>query len=212
MVREQTGGFARARLFLYTHAFMNASDEDKRLVAACVSGDREAWNRFVDTYSSFLYATIRKVLRNILGSVNADLADRVFSDVFYEIFRKDFKTLRGFSGRSRLTTYLYVIARRKCVAALRENPETAVNPVETAASSNPVGEAEAAERRRIVLDSIDKLPPRDRDALGLFYFKGLTLSGIGASMGVSPEHAGMIVKRARDKLRDILQSRKESLL
>ena len=73
-------------------------------------------------------------------------------------------------------------------------------------------EAEAEERRGIVRDSIEKLPPRDREALGLFYFKGLTLARIGAAIGVSPEHAGMIVKRARDKLRDILQSRKESLL
>lgn len=210
-----TGGFPRTRLWFIMQGSMDAAENEKRLVAACADGDPGAWDRFVETYSPFLYATVRKLLRDAGGDPCDPAVEEAFSDVFYEIYRSDFRALRSFSGRSRLTTYLYVIARRACLGSLRFGAgETGPEALEEQAwdGPSPLSRAEEEDRDALLRARVQDLPVRDRNALQLFYFRGRSLAAIGEALGVSEAHAGVIVKRARDKLRRILQRNRESLL
>jgi RNA polymerase sigma-70 factor (ECF subfamily) len=195
---------------------MHQPDEERRLVNACLSGERGAWDTFVETYSPFLYSVVCKTLRNRTGTVREEQAAELFSDVFYEIFRNDFQSLQAFSGRSKLTTYLYVIARRRCAASMR--PGKGKTEEEDAARNapweglSPEQAASSQERTARVRQALASLPERDGRALELFYFKGLSYSMLAELLGVPIEHVGMILKRARERLEKVLGKGGESLL
>jgi RNA polymerase sigma-70 factor (ECF subfamily) len=197
-------------------AEMRAADDERRMVDACLSGEPGAWEAFVHRYASYLYSVVCQVLRRRTGSLDRNQADAVLSDVFFEMYRNDCQSLRAFSGKSKLTTYLYVIAQRKCSAALRAGagPETPAEQAEDAVweGPGPGGRAETEERARRVRQAVRSLPQRDARVLELFYFQGVAQSAIAEELGVPTEHAGMIVKRAREKLRKILVRQKDSLL
>ncbi len=193
---------------------MNAAFDEIRLIRSCLSGERGAWDTFVEKYAPFIYSAVNKALRKARPP-GPEETERAFSEVFYEILKNDFQVLRSFSGRSKFTTYLYVVALRKCAALRKEAPFAEAGPdpdTLEAGEPEPVEAAWTRERAEIVNLALAKLPQRDRDALDLFYFKGLAYSEIGRALGVSPEHAGMVVKRAKDKLRALLRKQKDSLL
>jgi len=194
---------------------MDQPDEERRLVNACLSGERGAWDTFVETYSPFLYSVVCKTLRTRTGTVTEERAAELFSDVFYEIFRNDFQALKAFSGRSKLTTYLYVIVRRRCAASLK--PGRLAEDEEAARSApweglSPEQTAATQERSQLVRQALASLPKRDAQALELFYFKGLSYAMLSEVLSVPIEHVGMILKRARERLEKILRTSRDSLL
>ncbi len=194
---------------------MNAPEDESIIIRSCLSGDRSAWDTFVERYAPFIYSAVRKVLRPAPGAAGREEADRAFSEVFHELFRNDFQALRAFSGKSKLTTYLYVIAMRKCSLlrkeALAETTEGPEPDLLEAREPGPQDAAQQEERRRLLRTEMEKLPRRDQEALNMFYFQGLTYAEIGSVLGISPEHAGMVVKRARDRLKPLLKKYRDSL-
>lgn len=77
---------------------------------------------------------------------------------------------------------------------------------ETVSSDADVGEdAEQAELRHLVREAVRQLPERERQAVQLYYFRGLQLKEVGAQLGVTESRAcqlcGQGVKRLRKRLR-----------
>jgi RNA polymerase sigma-70 factor (ECF subfamily) len=195
---------------------MAQTEEELRLVEACLSGCKNSWDRLVDTYSPFLHSVIRKMLARSGRTADRELLDAVFSDVFYELVRNDFAALRGFSGRSKLTTYLYVIAARRCASALRPKSHEAgdADLLDAAPSpqAGPVASAELEEEREIVRLAIEQLPERDKRAIQLYYFKGVKYSDLAKTLDIPSSQVGMILRRARERTAKLLQKGKDSRL
>lgn len=76
-----------------------------KLVAAVVGGDKEAAVRFVDVAS----ASIWTVVVTLEG--DGPEAEAAFLDVIVRLKADDYARLRAFDGRSRLATYLALVAR-----------------------------------------------------------------------------------------------------
>ena len=75
------------------------------LVNAALSGDAEAASRFLEYVSTTLWSIVVK-----LAGEGAD-AEAAFLHIVASLKADDYARLRGFDGRSRLTTYLSLVAR-----------------------------------------------------------------------------------------------------
>jgi len=75
------------------------------LVNAALSGDAEAASRFLEHVSTTLWSIVVK-----LAGEGAD-AEAAFLHIVASLKADDYARLRGFDGRSRLTTYLSLVAR-----------------------------------------------------------------------------------------------------
>ncbi|MHC5037343.1 MAG: RNA polymerase sigma factor [Planctomycetota bacterium] len=192
---------------------MNVPEEEKQLLRACTGGDPKAWETFVDRYSPFLFSSIRKILAKRKGTFTGEEAETVYQEVFWELFREKGRALRAFSGRSKLTTYLWVIAYRKVLehltsrrSALPSGTASLEEVTEPASpQSDPTASAETLEMRKRVQDALATLPDRDRKVLSAFYFKGKSHREIAREIGLSPAAVGMIIFRGRKKLEKILK-------
>jgi RNA polymerase sigma factor for flagellar operon FliA len=68
-------------------------------------------------------------------------------------------------------------------------------------NSNPSGEVEGKEIRRILALGVDKLPERERLVVALYYFEGLTFKEIGKVLGVSESRVYQLHTQAMTRLR-----------
>lgn len=71
--------------------------------------------------------------------------------------------------------------------------------------SNPSGEVEGKEIRRILAAGVDKLPDRERLVVALYYFEGLTFKEIGRVLGVSESRVYQLHTQAMTRLRNFMK-------
>lgn len=82
--------------------------------------------------------------------------------------------------------------------------------VDNHADVSPSSLAESAEVKRILAGAIDRLPEKERLAVALYYYEGLTLKEIGVTMGLSEGRISQLHTKAILRLRGAL-SRKKNL-
>ena len=125
-------------------------------------GDKAEFARMVETYSGTIYRLALKMLNN---SQDAE-------DILQETFIKAFRSLKGFDGRSSLSTWLYRIATNEALMHLRKKRPDTVSidqPVETDEGEQeprqivdwcciPEEELMTAESRAYLDKAIDSLP------------------------------------------------------
>jgi len=135
-------------------------------------------------------ATIHKVARRIV--IDSNLADDVVQETFMALWRRPeaFKPEMG-----RLRVFLIGIAHKKAVDCVRKEERRRrileSVPMEVTTESP----AEAVEERRSILTALEKLTPRQREAIFLAFYAGLTYREVAEVLGV-PE--GTVKTRMRD--------------
>jgi RNA polymerase sigma-70 factor (ECF subfamily) len=189
-------------------------ESDRALIRACLDGAPGAFERLVERHRRLVYHAIRAALDRRGAREDQELCDEAFVRVFSALAVDGMKVLRSFQGRSRLATFLVVVARRTALRTLadlrprRAGPEGAAwegrlaEPLDP--GPDPAERAEREEARALLRESLAALAPRDALAIRLFYDEGLGHKEIGAVLGVPVTHVGQILARAREKLRGLL--------
>ena len=126
------------------------------------------------------------------------------------IFEKLFKKYNGFDGsRANIEVWIFTLARNvvndyyrwhkvRAFFSIAEQEETLALPDTTSAA------AEKDEERAALARALTKLEQRERDLLGLKYSQGFNNRQIAAVTGLSESNTGVILMRAVNKLRAIL--------
>jgi RNA polymerase sigma-70 factor (ECF subfamily) len=189
----------------------SVQDSDAALIRACLEGAPGAFERLVEDHRRVVFHAIRSALDRTSARDDAELQDEAFVRVFSTVAADGMKVLRNFQGRSRLATFLVVVARRVTLRTLAElRPriagQPAAAPLERGVEApdpgpGPAERAEREEVRALVRASVAGLSPRDALAIQLFYEEGLGHREIGSVIGVPVTHVGQILARAREKLR-----------
>jgi RNA polymerase sigma-70 factor (ECF subfamily) len=86
------------------------SEDTSISIEALKTGDREAFSKMVDVYSSKIYRLALRMLGN----------PQEAEDVLQETFLNAFRGLKGFEGRSSLSTWLFRIAANQALMRLRK--------------------------------------------------------------------------------------------
>jgi len=175
---------------------------DWRLVQGCVQGDARAWKSFLDEYARWiLYLTHQALKRSRIPFTSAEAED-LLQDVLTYLVQNDSRELRKFPRGFPLKNWLRVVVAGRCWGFLRKKKPLPRADLEMERDSTPssVVPSESLEA------ALQKLPVRDRLLLLLFYFVGQTYEEIARSMDVPAPQVGVLLARARQKLKEVLSS------
>jgi RNA polymerase sigma-70 factor (ECF subfamily) len=174
--------------------------DDRALVAAFLSGRREAFDVIVTRHRRAMYQLCYRFLGNHEDA----------SDATQDAFVRAFKGLARFKNESALTTWLYRVGVNTCLnrVAVRR-PDT--EPIEAdecldASARDPLGEVVRKETARTVRRAIRKLPPKQRATLVLRIYQELTHEEISRILGSSVGAVKANFFHALGNLRRLLQS------
>lgn len=180
---------------------------DEELIGAVLAGDRDGYAKLVDRYAGYTHALAYGYLKDT----------QTAEDIAQEAFVKAFTALRTLAAPKAFGAWLAQITRNLCRASLRrKQPATAsLSAAESLPQPGPTEvEAHTAERhvREVLNEALDKLPPRLREVVSLFYLQGQSLHETAGFLGVSENTVKQRLHRARACLREHLdETLKEEL-
>jgi RNA polymerase sigma factor (sigma-70 family) len=140
------------------------------------------------------------------------LADDVHQTVFVQAYRD----MPSFGGRASVRTWLYAIARNRCLDALKARqrwwrrvsaPEIPPELWERADAAELADSALDGRRRaQALVRAVGKLSPKSRIAVLLRYQEGLSYEEMSQVCGASPAALQARVSRAVEKIRAMLEA------
>jgi RNA polymerase sigma-70 factor, ECF subfamily len=187
------------------------SQDDNKLIQRCLSHQPGAWNDFVDMYLGLIYRVIHHTAHLRGVTLQPEDVEDLASDVLLQIVANNYATLRQFRGQSSLSTYLTVICRRSTIHLLaRKFGDSAIfksMPVLPQQSmEDTVMEDNGSDAVEQVHDMLTHLPRGVREVVRLHYLVGLSYEEISSQLGIPVNSIGPLLTRARQKLRNKLQS------
>jgi RNA polymerase sigma factor for flagellar operon FliA len=94
-----------------------------------------------------------------------------------------------------------------------ENDKVSIgDSIESPVSLNPDIIVEKDEIRRIIINSINELPDREKKILVLYYYEDLTLKGIGQVMGITESRVSQLHTKAILRLRSKLTNVRKGIV
>lgn len=185
--------------------------ESPELAAGIRAGDPDAHRRVVETY-------LPQVLRAARGAgLDAAMAEDVAQSTFLTFFEK----AETFEGRSQVRTWLFGILYRKIHEARRRgHRETPTEDIEVVVDrrfdergdwTNPPQDIEkvleGVEVREAIDLCLEGVPVQQRMAFVLREAEGLASDEICKILSVTRTNLGVLIYRARNRLRECLEAR-----
>lgn len=180
---------------------VSASPYDLELIQRCLSRDRQAWEALVDRSLRIVVQVARHTLHSRgLQVSTADLDDLV-SEVFLELCKNQFATLRRFQGSCSFSSYLTVVARRVIVRQLVKRPQLPL-ATETFPHAEPSSTSQSpASSEDEVTALLEHLSQTEADLIRLYHLEGFSYEEIATRLGLAPNSIGPTLSRAREKMR-----------
>lgn len=178
-------------------------DEDAMLLSRFAAGDQSAARLLTDR---LLPAVLRQAWR-ILGD-EAEAED-VAQEAMLRLWRQaaDWQP-----GQARISTWLYRVTHNLCIDRIRKRRPTAhiedvAEPPDPAPSA--IERLTQSEESRALAQAIMALPDRQRQALVLRHFEGMSNPEIGERLECSVEAVESLLARARRQLAESLSKQRE---
>jgi RNA polymerase sigma-70 factor (ECF subfamily) len=169
---------------------------------ACVDGDKQAWDDFVDRCSGVIVAAVRRVVGKGAGSQGAQAIEDPVQEVFLRLIKHDYRLLRSFDpDRASLSTWLTLVARSVAVDQLRRRRLPSV----------PLTEQELPTRSPIGLREppvpVQLLTGRQRLVLDMLFGRQMSVAQVAAALAVDPQTVRSTKHKALIRLREQLEDR-----
>jgi len=136
-------------------------------------------------------------------------------DIMQEAFLRVWATAtRWQPGRARFSTWLFRVVLNLCIDGKRRKKPAPLPENFEAIDDTPGAEQRVIDNQRagIVLLALQALPPRQRAAIALCYYQGLSNLEAAAALSVTVKALESLLIRGRRKLRRSLGSLQEELL
>ncbi|HCF58174.1 MAG TPA: RNA polymerase subunit sigma-70 [Myxococcales bacterium] len=185
---------------ILTALFPAVGERDEAALAqAAAGGDREAFTELVRRCQGRVFGLCYRLVGERDGA----------SDAAQETFARAFAALGSYDPGQRFDVWVLRIARNLCYDQLRRKgfqPALDEEATVAAVDLSPSVEArlEQAQAIRDLESALEKLPPRDREILALYYVQRRTTRDIAEIVGTAPGTIMARLFRARAKLRELL--------
>ena len=187
-------------------------DPDVRLMLEVREDNADAFEELMLRYQGRLVM----VLEHLVG--NRDQAE----DLAQEVFLKVYRARKTYVPGAKFSTWLFTIANNVAATALWSRSRRRVvhlaggvsgpmgaNPLESIVQASsgqlPARQLDKAEIRDIVRLALEALNDRQRLAVLLSKFEGMSYADIAEAMELSPQAIKSLLSRARVNLRDVLE-------
>ncbi|MEO6350960.1 MAG: sigma-70 family RNA polymerase sigma factor [Candidatus Limnocylindrales bacterium] len=178
------------------------SRDDRDIVDAVLSGDRDAYRVLVERESSSVVGLCASILHDM------DDAQDVAQDAFVQAYR----LLASYRGDGSFGAWVGRIAKRMAIAnsvSHRQRDVTDIDGVEIAAvpGTDPERQAVRIEEREALQQAISELPADQQEVVSLRFYRDMPLEQIAAVTGAplgtvkSRLHRGLARLRDRSDLR-----------
>ncbi len=185
---------------------MHGQEEDIALIQMALQGTQAAYGKLVERYQAYAFSLAMKYVDD------RELAEELAQDAFVKAYR----SLADFKGASKFSTWLYTIVHTTCLSHLRKKGGNTVLPgdermqaiMETASLAQQPAEALEQKTQKSMVDSAIKyLPVADAEVITLFYLAGQSVEEIGLITGLTATNVKVRLFRARQKLKEVLQTK-----
>jgi RNA polymerase sigma-70 factor, ECF subfamily len=187
-------------------------DPDVRLMLRVKNDDAAAFEELVARYQQRVVTLLEHLVRD--RSSAEDLAQ----DVFLKVFR----SRKSYEPSAKFATWFFTIANNVASNARRDrarrhevniastgSSESTALPLQEMAlatsSQMPARRADKSEMAEIVRQAMESLSERQRTALLLCKFEGMSYQDIADTMGMTVKAAKSLLMRARVNLKEILE-------
>lgn len=188
------------------------ADPDVQLMLQVVGGDHAAFESLVARYQDRLIGFFYHMVR-----------DRTMAeDMAQEVFLRVFRARERYSAKARFSTWLFRIAhnlasnQRRGLSRRREIPlapsagdDDSVRMEEEILAEKsalmPTRVIDSKETQDVVRDALDSLNERQKTAVLLHKFEGLSYQDIGDIMDLKVVAVKSLLSRARGKLKEALE-------
>ena len=164
-------------------------DEDAILIERFLSGELRAFDSLYTKYYEKVYVVARGIL------LDAEEA----ADTVQEVFTSVHRNLYKFDQRARFTTWLFRITVNRAIQDSRKRKRRPASLDIAEAAWTPAPKPHETDPR--VFSAMQRLQPRDRALLLLYYWEDLSLQDIADSLGTNVNAAKTRLYRAREKFR-----------
>ncbi|MCT8341178.1 sigma-70 family RNA polymerase sigma factor [Flavobacteriaceae bacterium TK19130] len=176
------------------------TETDQQLIKATLQGDTRAYGRLVEKYQYFVYTIIVRMLKV------PEEAEEVAQDTFV----KAYDALSTFRGDSKFSSWLYRIAYRKALDALRKQKRIPLSDVEVETISvadldTALEQLQQKERTRIIKKAIATLLSEEAALMTFYYYEDLSVREIAKIMELTEDNVKVKLFRSRKKLKGILK-------
>jgi RNA polymerase sigma factor (sigma-70 family) len=171
-------------------------------------GDSSAYKELVKEFGDKVFNTTIGILQN----------EEDAEDTTQEVFIEVFKSVHGFKGESKLSTWIYRIAVIKAYEYLRRKKrkkrfaqvqslfgmESVIPQTDKQHFYHPGAQLENKERAAILFAAIDKLPDNQKTAFILHKTEGLSYIEVAEVMKTSVSSVESLMFRAKQNLQKLL--------
>lgn len=181
-----------------------ARQADEALMARIALGEAGAFAEIVDTRLTRVLA----VARRMLGS------DAEAEDVAQEALLRLWRHAQKWEGgRAQISTWLYRVTVNLCIDRKRAHREDATDEVpDTPIAAHQQQVLEENDLRGFMDGALQGLPERQRLAIVLFHYEGLSMTEVGEMMETSVEAVESLLARGRRTLKQKLKPAWQAML
>ena len=170
---------------------------DKQLIEQTLKGDTSSFGILVERYQNFVFTIAFRIMKV------REEAEEVAQDSFI----KAYESLNSFRGESKFSSWLYSIAYRKALDALRKNKKYKASEIidditegEVSGIEDALHYLEDEERKKAIQDCILKLSEDEATIITLYYFQDQSVREISTITGLSEDNIKVKLYRSRKKL------------
>ncbi len=141
-------------------------------------------------------------VKKSLGSYTPD-----WEDVVNEIMLNAIEKLESgkFRGDSSVGTFIYTITSRRIIDHIRKKSKSLKYAPEPNAFPQPHEHVEDKERAEMVARHLEKLKPKYKEILYLYYYKELSRDEVAKKLGISPRRVSERVNYAQKLLKKMMR-------
>ena len=184
---------------------------EDELIERLKQGDRAAFEYAYFTHKADVLRTISRIVPVI------EDAEELLQDVFVKVFKK----IDTFNGSSKLSTWIYSIARNSSLNFIESLKRQREVMLELESLNDEVAEREfenqidvpspeelaiQKEGRNILISAFSKLTADQNMACTLFYLEGMSQIEIAETMDTSLDAVESLIYRGKTKLKSIIKT------
>lgn len=173
--------------------------DERETIALALGGDRNAFGELLRRYQHMVHTVTWRVLRHEQD------AEEATQDTFVKVHQR----LGEFQGNGKFSTWLYSIAYRTAISALRRRKPMGSSLEELSALGKEpqMMPAESGSDRTMALEhALRSLSAEDAAVVTMFYLEELSVQEIVTITGLGASNVKVKLHRSRQRLQEVLQA------